>query len=410
MKNILIIVPKLAGGGAERAASNLSFMLSKNYNVIILTINNIVEYPYAGKLISLNSQHSDNLIVKFINIFKRAYKIRKIKRSEKIDYSISLLESANITNIFSRDKDKVIVTFRDYMSKNLKNLGIFGKIQKIFIKYFYNYADSIVSLTNIMKHDLITNFGIKKEKIKVIYNSYEIEKIDEFTKKSTSEFEKVFDSPVIINTGRLSKQKAQWNLIRAFKHVKSKVPNIKLVILGDGELKDYLINLSCDLDLKTYSIWDNNQDLTNDYDVYFFGFQKNPFNLIAKSSVFVLSSLWEGFPNALVEAMACKVPVIAADCSSGPREILAPNTDCSIIAQKNELAEYGVLMPVFDFDEGFYSAQKSLTKTEQIWADYIADFVKNRDLCDRYAELAFKRASDFRTDKIFEDWRNFLKT
>jgi len=61
-----------------------------------------------------------------------------------------------------------------------------------------------------------------------------------------------------------------------------------------------------------------------------------------------LSSSWEGFPNVLIEALACEIPIISTDCKSGPREILAPETDFNYQTSKPEFGKYGILMPVFD--------------------------------------------------------------
>ena len=110
----------------------------------------------------------------------------------------------------------------------------------------------------------------------------------------------------------------------------------KLIILGDGELSDDLIKLSGNLGLKTFSLIGNVQ-VDDSHDVYFFGFQENPFKFISKSKLFLLSSLYEGFPNVIVEAMACGIPIISSDCKSGPREILTEDSSNKKITK----AEYG---------------------------------------------------------------------
>src|SRR5690625_2500259 len=133
-----------------------------------------------------------------------------------------------------------------------------------------------------------------------MYNFYYIEGINELAKEPVEQrFELLFDHPTIITVGRLTKQKGHWHLIRAFKIVKNEIPNAKLVILGDGPLKSYLISLSKQLELED--------------DVYFLGFQKNPFKYLVNSDVYAFPSLYEGFPNALCEAMACGLPVISTD-------------------------------------------------------------------------------------------------
>ena len=83
-----------------------------------------------------------------------------------------------------------------------------------------------------------------------------------------------------------------------------------------------------------------------DADVYFPGFRENPYQFLARARVFVFTSLWEGFPNALIEAMASGAPALSADCAAGPREILSPETPFYFRTLKAEPAPYGLLMPV----------------------------------------------------------------
>ena len=197
---------------------------------------------------------------------------------------------------------------------------------------------------------------------------------------------------MIINVGRLTKQKGQWQ-IRAFKKVKEEITNIKLIILGTGELEDYLNKLIGELNLEK--------------DVYFLGFQENPFKFISKSRIFVFPSLYEDFPNALVEAMACGIPVISSDCKSGPREILAPETDLRIEAKKVEYSKYGVLIPVCD--DKYYDAQLPLTTEERILAKSIVELYSSKDLLENYTVEAKERVKDFDKDKIILEYENILK-
>jgi glycosyltransferase involved in cell wall biosynthesis len=113
--------------------------------------------------------------------------------------------------------------------------------------------------------------------------------------------------PTIINVGRLIEQKDQQTLIRAFAKVRSR-RTCRLVILGEGEKRAMLAALA--------------QKLGVGSDISMPGFVANPYSWMRKSAVFVLSSKFEGLPTVLIEAMQCGIPVVSADCPSGPAEIL----------------------------------------------------------------------------------------
>jgi glycosyltransferase involved in cell wall biosynthesis len=168
---------------------------------------------------------------------------------------------------------------------------------------------------------------------------------------------------------------------------------MKLVFLGQGELEK---------DLKKVV-----EELKIEKEVYFLGFQKNPFKFISNSKMFVFSSLYEGFPNALVEAMACEIPVISSDCKSGPREILAPETDLKIETRTIEYAKYGILIPVCDGN--YYDAQFPLTTEEMVMAKSIVDLYSSKELLENYIRKAKERVKDFDRGKIILEYDNILK-
>jgi glycosyltransferase involved in cell wall biosynthesis len=337
---LYFLINSLAGGGAEKVAIRLSEHLPASA-FILLECD--VKYK-TDKPIFFLSNHSTKTspIIKTLSIPIYAYKLSKFL--EKTSLVVSFLERANFVNIISKlfKKHRAIISVR--MDQQTGHVGL-RKLNKLLVRLLYPKADLIIAVSHGVKESLI-NLGIEEEKIKVIYNPYPIDEIRELVKEPLGSYEEIFKHPVLITAGRLTKQKGQWYLLRVFKALKEKHKDLKLVILGEGELKDYLVKLSEELGLKTY-VWDRDA-LSESFDVYFLGFQKNPFKFIARSKLFVFPSLWEGFPNALVEAMACGVCVVSSDCRSGPREILAPNTDFNHQTQKPEFAEYGVLMPVFE--------------------------------------------------------------
>ncbi|MDD4834830.1 MAG: glycosyltransferase [Lutispora sp.] len=389
-KNLAIITTKLTDGGAERVAAILSSCISSQYETYIIVYNDEkLDYPYKGNLISLDSKPAYNFFSKIYNFVYRIYKIRRIKRKYKIQTSISFMEGPNIINIFSKCEDKIIISVHTFISRRSSNYwGIYKKL----IRMFYNRADTIIAVSKAIKEDLSGNFGINQEKVKVIYNMIDFDMIQRLAYEEIEEKHmEIFETTVIVNVGRLIKAKGQWHLIRAFKKVKENIPDIKLLIIGMGELGDYLVDLVSKLGLEK--------------DVYFLGFQTNPFKYISRSKIFAISSICEGLGNALIEGMASGLPIISTDCKSGPREILAPDTEMDTELKTIQYAEYGILIPACD--EIYYDENVPLTKEETILADTMIMLAQSDDLKEKYSKLSKIRAKDFNIDEILPMW---LKT
>jgi glycosyltransferase involved in cell wall biosynthesis len=396
---IYFLINSLSGGGAESVAIRLTKHLPVDKFILL---EQDIKYQLDKHIIFLsNHTTGTNPIYKTLSIPFYAYKLSKtINRGSII---VSFLERANFVNVVSNffKRHKTIISVR--MDQQTGHTGL-RKLNKILVKTLYPKADLIVAVSKGVMQSLI-ELGVDQKKIKVIYNPFPIGNIENLAKEDLDEYKTIFANPILINSGRLTKQKGQWYLIRIFKDLKEKHKDLKLVILGEGELKNYLVELSKNLGLKTF-VWDKDK-LSEDFDVYLLGFQKNPFKFIARSRLFVFPSLWEGFPNALVEAMACGVPVISSDCRSGPREILAPNTDFRYQTQKPEFAEYGVLMPVFDVK--FKTAKEPLDENERIWIEVIDKILDDENLRKHYSEKAKQRAENFRIENIIEDWKEILR-
>jgi len=413
MRKLMFLIPHLGSGGAERVLKNLTDGLRDYENYIVL-FENVVKYNVNGELVILNSPASKNFVKKLINLPIRYYKIRKLKKEIKPYAVVSLLEPANFYNAITKLKNqKVILSLHSNYTITFKESPFFGDnitrkilffVYKLVFKIFYNRVDYIVAVSKDVALDAVRNFVISPEKVVVIYNPFPIENIEELAKEDLREWESVFEGPVIITAGRLTKQKGQWYLLRVFRQLKETHKDLKLVILGEGELKGYLVKLSEELGLRTF-VWDRDK-LSEDFDVYFLGFQKNPFKFIARSKLFVFPSLWEGFGNVLVEAMACGVPVVSSDCRSGPREILAPNTNVEYQTEKPEFAEYGVLMPVFDVK--FKSAKEPLEEKERMWVEVIDSILNNEYIMNKYREKAVERVKNYNRD-VLEKWKEILE-
>lgn len=388
MKNIALIISTMKGGGAEKVVSLLSMELAKKHNVYIILFDaSDIAYNYGGNLINLNIKAEKSIFLKSINIFKRVHYLKKIKRKYKIDFSLSFMESANIPNVLSRTNDKVVVSIHSHISKQETNY--LNKKTKKIVGNIYKKSDKVICASKGVAKDVINEYNLKENLVGYIYNPSDVEFVANMSKESN--FEKdLFKKGqfTLIHVGRLTYAKGQWHLIRALSYVKKEIPNIKLIILGEGELKDYLLKLAHDLDLEE--------------NVLFLGYKNNPFKYIRKSDLFVLSSLYEGFGNVLVEAMVTGIPIISTDCKSGPREILAPNTNNEIESKEITYEKYGVLIPVCDGN--YYNSTDSLTKEETILANSIIEMFYNETSRKKYNLKNLERSKDFDIKEIIKEW------
>jgi glycosyltransferase involved in cell wall biosynthesis len=281
----MFIINNLGGGGAERVVSNLCKGMG-NYEKSVITFDDIIKQEVKANLIFINSPPVKTIFKKLVRFFIMAYKIKNLKRRIKPDYAISALEPCNLLNVITKGKEKTILTFHSNWSTLLAEdpyfaKGIFGKIRsfiyKFAFKFLYNRADVLVSVSRDVAQDLIVNFGLNPNKMKVIYNPVPIEEIEKLSKEQLGNYESIFKYPVLITAGRLTRSKGQWYLLRIFKKLKETHLSLKLVILGEGELKDYLVEYSQNLNLKTF-VWDKD-NFSEEYDVYFFGVSKKSFQI-----------------------------------------------------------------------------------------------------------------------------------
>lgn len=387
-KNIAIIITKLNIGGAERAAANLSIELSGYYNVTLIVFDGRNQtYPHGGTLIDLELPAQASWWGKLTILPARVRMVRKIKKERNIDCSISLMRGPHLVNVLSKQKDIVISSVRIYLS----DAGNSKFRKYISTRWIASRSDLIVSVARSVKDDLVRNFQINADKIVTIYNSCNANRL--LALAAGNEIKYQPDAALsVVTMGVLNRQKGQWHLIRAYKRVLKRVRNVTLYILGDGEKREKLRQIAEDLGIGKH--------------VKFLGYVKNPHGFIANCDVFVFPSLFEGFGNVLLEALACGKPCISSDCNSGPREILAPGTPVDKKTGTVEMAEYGLLVPVCDGQHE--NASDPLTKEEMLMADAIIRLLENQDLRDSYAKRALERARDFSTDNITAEWISLI--
>jgi glycosyltransferase involved in cell wall biosynthesis len=292
---------------------------------------------------------------------RRIYRFRRVLANERPNVVISFMGEANLINALVSPRP--VLTVHNHLTALSKTRGreealLVGMLNKIL----YRRAMA-VAVSESIRMDLINNFGMAEDKVVVIPNAVNADDISAMAREPAScSWDPAF--PVVITAGRLSPEKGQATLIRAFAEVRKSVP-CQLVIVGAGELEDQLKGLSDELGVSS--------------DVHFLGWQPNPFKYFARASVFVSPSLTEGFGLAVLEAMACGIPVIATDCPGGQAEIVGK--------------EFGILVP---------------PASEKALAEAMIRVLSDSDLRARLAAAGPRRVKDFDRVRFVENYRRLL--
>ncbi|SDX79182.1 glycosyltransferase [Salimicrobium album] len=312
---VLFFMQSLGGGGAERTVINIINNLNRNNFIITLVVGNYSSNVYSDYL-------KKDVKVIDLETNRLRYSVMRLRKTiinERPDIIFTTVNHNNIitslvTGLIIKNRPKLIVREAAVRSESKK---VTTK-NKILTKICYNnFANGVIALSNGVKDDMINNFGVKSDKIQVIYNPVDIDSIEQLKNEPVNDEEAFGENEKkIISVGRLVEAKDYPTLLRAFKIVCQKY-KAKLIIAGVGHLEEELKQLAVNLNIHDY--------------VVFKGFIKNPYNYMNKADVFVLTSKWEGFGHVIVEAMASGVPVVSTNCNSGPKEIITHNLNGKLV-------------------------------------------------------------------------------
>jgi glycosyltransferase involved in cell wall biosynthesis len=393
-ETIFFVINTAYGGGAERVIANLTKSLENRYNVylILLYKQTSEDYDTGGTIIVLDDGKKRNWVSKMFFFKKR---LEQLTFEYKPKLIVSFLLNASLCNILARTRVKKIVSIRNYLKNQLRGKKL--KFWEFCFKYLFSRADLVVTVSKNMEQDMVENYNLNPEKSKVIYNPYNIENLLAASQESLDDkYSNIFKDRVIINLGHLGIQKGQYHLIRAFAELKKTVKDVRLVIIGKDNKE-----LETERKLKELA-----KELGVLQDVFFLGYQKNPHKYLARSTVFVFPSLYEGFPNALVEAMICGLPVISSDCNTGPREILAPDTHFTKKSNSVEECKYGYLIP--EDTTHWLGADVPITYQEECLVNALKNILENKEKHEHFSKMSKERGNSFSVETATKEWMNIF--
>ena len=311
--DIGFFLQNLDEGGAERAIVALAEYIAKQGGTVDLVVGD-ADSDYRSEVSTLvrienfDSRFPLKVFLCLINYLRR--------RNPTV--VMSALDVANIMLIiaamFARYKGRIVISQRAVVEASLSDLPI---VRRMLIKFLqricFPKADVLISNSYAAANEIRDLFGVSTDRIFTIHNALDVDRIKELAREQL--LDKWFlnnNSPLIVSVGSLTTRKDMSTLIRAFAKVKQQ-REVRLAIIGKGygyqsaevsKIKKLIV----DLELRE--------------SVYLPGFDANPYKWISAASVFVSSSIAEGFPNAIAEALALGRPIVATDCPGDTAEIL----------------------------------------------------------------------------------------
>lgn len=354
--NIVIFIGGLARGGAERVCCNLSnYLVRKKHEVTILTMSDVdssyeLESAVKREYLLLKNERKNFLY----NAYIRYKRLRAFLKKTDCDVFLVMLPITILLSLFLRNltSAKVIASERNMPT-------LYPRWQQYALKFFASKADSWLFQTEEQR--LWYGKSLGNSKAFIIPNA--INPIF-LSKQSYSGLR----DRRIVNVGRLDVQKNQALLINSFSKVLKQYPDLSLEIYGEGSQKNSLQELAKNLGVER--------------NVIFKGFVKDISENIMSASLFVLSSDYEGIPNALLEAMAIGMPCISTDCFGGGAKLLIED-------RKN-----GLLVP--------RAEEPSLTKA-------ILVLLSDPDYASELGNRATEVKKRFSPEFIYGEWEDFIR-
>ena len=373
-KNVLLIVPKLDQGGLERVCVRTARIMGEDCRVFIAAFDpSDPAYDLTGlSVYDLHAPAAKGKAGKVLRVFDRARKLRKLKKKLAIDVAYSFGPTANRANVAAGGRGEIWCGLRSFADlEKERELAVIAQKSSRLICCSRALAKEAEKRCSFSGAD-------------VLYNPYRIGELAGQAKEQDPELEALRASlretggALVVSMGRKDYPKGYWHLLKAFSLLAKKMPAARLAIVGSGDFSEYEA-LAQGLGIREQ--------------VIFTGLKKNPFPWLAAADLYVGASLFEGFPNALVEAMALGTPVISTNCMTGPAEILTADYEKTMGADGDLDGEYGMLVAPLEPEENLDPGV--VTDGERRLFLAMERMLAEEGLRAGYAEAARLRAAEF---------------
>ncbi len=368
-KTILVVSPSLGTGGREKIALNTVRCFEQlGYRAVLVVFRRCeTEYPFDGERVDLDEPPRTGTAGRIRAQLARARKLRSLRQRYRAECVYSLGEAANIANVLSgrHERGKTVISLHG--NAELRTGFVPG--------WVYRHADRVVCVAQDMQYRLKQLYPALENTV-VIENGYELSAAG-----AGKDGPSGGGSLRIAAMGRLNEVKGFDRLITSFCVIRHAVPDAVLTIIGKGAGEEKLKALVRGLGLRDA--------------VRFPGFLPDPVPVLAQHNMFALTSYEEGFPNAMIEAMGCGLPVVASDCPTGPREILSEAYSPEPV-RETRTEKYGVL--VENSDAGF----------EGRFGGAVVDLWNNPEQRAAYEGACPRRAGDFSLERYREKLKELL--
>jgi N-acetylgalactosamine-N,N'-diacetylbacillosaminyl-diphospho-undecaprenol 4-alpha-N-acetylgalactosaminyltransferase len=381
-KKVAILINALEVAGAEKVIAQMINSFYAIFDIHLVLLNNTIEFELPVNDITIKTIDNSNLTKRksareILKIPLLSYRLKKYLQQHTIEICFSALNRSNYINCFLRIlnwKGTILISERSHTSSAYNPHTFAGKTGRFLVKKLYPFANVIVPNSAGIQYDLTTNFQLANQ-FCVINNPVNITRQQKEMCEPAEDF--TFQSFTFSHVARIEKGKNHALVLQAVAKIKHR--NFKVLLIGQGPQEENIKAMAHKMGISDK--------------IVFLGYRSNVVKYVARSQCHLLTSDSEGFPNALLEALACGTPVISTDCPTGPRELLAgtfaPGKHCVGIEKNN----YGLLIPVND---------------AAALAEAMVMMMDKETLRSHYAAVGINRAKDFDLSIIMKQYADLL--